>query len=166
MTNNTQSLNPIRRRNQRPFGADQVLAHSEPPGSNSRLPRARSLLSAATRCLREASCWSATRVQTGSCSPAEWALASQKKVLANLYGKFQKLKQSSCPFINLPEISKGRWGLGITPAVMKRCEWVKPLLVAQVKFTKWTHDNRQPVFLGSRTDKEAKNVVREEDKMP
>jgi bifunctional non-homologous end joining protein LigD len=39
----------------------------------------------------------------------------------------------------------------------------KPLLVAQIKFTEWTSDNqlRQPVFLGLRTDKQAKNVVRE-----
>lgn len=45
-----------------------------------------------------------------------------------------------------------RWGLGITPAVMKRCHWVKPVLVARVKFTEWTHDDqlRQPVFLGLR----------------
>ena len=85
------------------------------------------------------------------------------KVLANLYGKFQKLKQSECPFVNLPEKSKGRWGLGITPAMMKRCHWIKPELIAQVKFTEWTHDDqlRQPVFLGLRTDKEAKDVVRE-----
>jgi bifunctional non-homologous end joining protein LigD len=43
--------------------------------------------------------------------------------------------------------------------------WVrlKPVLVAQVKVTEWTHDDqlRQPVFLGLRTDKEAKDVVRE-----
>jgi bifunctional non-homologous end joining protein LigD len=85
------------------------------------------------------------------------------KVLASLYAKFQKLKTPSCPFVNLPEKSKGRWGLGITPAVMKRCHWVKPVLIAQVKFTEWTHDDqlRQPVFLGLRTDKEAKDVVRE-----
>src|SRR5260370_41088312 len=76
-------------------------------------------------------------------------------VLAHLYPKFQKLRAPSCPFVNLPEKSKGRWGLGITPAVMKRCHWVKPVLVAQVKFTEWTHDGqlRQPVFLGLRTDK-------------
>jgi len=85
------------------------------------------------------------------------------KVLANLYAKFQKLRVLSCPFINLPEKSKSRWGLGITPAVMNRCHWVKPVLIAQVKFTEWTHDNqlRQPVFLGLRTDKEAKDAVRE-----
>jgi bifunctional non-homologous end joining protein LigD len=86
-----------------------------------------------------------------------------EKTLANLYAKFQKLRVQSCPFINLPEKSKGRWGLGITPAMMKRCHWLKPVLVAQVKFTEWTHDDqlRQPVFLGLRTDKEAKDVVRE-----
>jgi bifunctional non-homologous end joining protein LigD len=86
-----------------------------------------------------------------------------EKLLASLYNKFQKLRQPTCPFINLPEKTKGRWGLGITPAVMKRCHWVKPVLVAQVKFTEWTHDGqlRQPVFLGLRTDREAKDVVRE-----
>jgi bifunctional non-homologous end joining protein LigD len=85
------------------------------------------------------------------------------KLLSSLYAKFQKLRQSECPFGNLPEKSKGRWGLGITPAMMQRCHWLRPVLVAQVKFTEWTHDDqlRQPVFLGLRTDKEAKDVVRE-----
>jgi bifunctional non-homologous end joining protein LigD len=33
---------------------------------------------------------------------------------------------------------------------------------AQIKFTEWTSDRlRQPVFLGLRTDKAAKEVVRE-----
>jgi bifunctional non-homologous end joining protein LigD len=35
-----------------------------------------------------------------------------EKALAELYRKFQKLRQSDCPFVNLPEKSKGRWGLG------------------------------------------------------
>jgi bifunctional non-homologous end joining protein LigD len=86
-----------------------------------------------------------------------------EKLLASVDAQLQKLKRSTCPFINLPEKTRGRWGLGITLAVMKRCQWVKPALVAQVKFTEWTHDNqlRQPVFLGLRTDKEPKHVVRE-----
>jgi bifunctional non-homologous end joining protein LigD len=85
------------------------------------------------------------------------------KLLASLYNKFQKIRQPRCPFVNLPEKSRGRWGLGITPAVMQRCEWVKAVLIAQVKFTEWTHDHqlRQPVFLGLRSDKEVKEVVRE-----
>jgi bifunctional non-homologous end joining protein LigD len=46
---------------------------------------------------------------------------------------------------------------------MKRCHWVEPVLVAQVKFTEWTSDDqlRQPVFLGLRTNKPATDVVRE-----
>jgi bifunctional non-homologous end joining protein LigD len=37
------------------------------------------------------------------------------------------------------------------------------LVVAQVKFTEWTRDDQlsQPVFLGLRSDKQAKDVVRE-----
>jgi ATP dependent DNA ligase C terminal region len=84
------------------------------------------------------------------------------KVLANLYNRLQRLRQPACPFINLPEKTRGCWGLGITPAVMKRCQWLKPVLIAQVKFTEWTHHGqlRQPVFLGLRTDKEAKDEKR------
>jgi bifunctional non-homologous end joining protein LigD len=61
------------------------------------------------------------------------------------------------------EKAPGRWRQGITPAVMRRCHWVEPVLVAQIKFTEWTLDDqlRQPVFLGLRTDKQAKDVVRE-----
>ena len=46
---------------------------------------------------------------------------------------------------------------------MKRCQWVKPVLVAQVKYTEWTQDDhlRQPVFLGLRADKQVEDVVRE-----
>ncbi len=86
-----------------------------------------------------------------------------EKALAELYRGLRKIKREICPFVNLPEKGPGRWRQGITPAVMKRCEWVEPLLVAQVKFTEWTHDEllRHPVFLGLRTDKEPRDVVRE-----
>jgi bifunctional non-homologous end joining protein LigD len=41
--------------------------------------------------------------------------------------------------------------------------WVKPKLVAEVKFTEWTAagEMRHPVFLGLRTDKKANDVIRE-----
>ncbi len=44
--------------------------------------------------------------------------------------------------------------------------WVKPKLVAEVKFTEWTEggEMRHPVFLGLRTDKPAAEVVREKPK--
>jgi bifunctional non-homologous end joining protein LigD len=42
--------------------------------------------------------------------------------------------------------------------------WVKPDLVAQIRFTEWTSDDklRHPVYLGLRDDKSAEEVVREE----
>ncbi len=42
--------------------------------------------------------------------------------------------------------------------------WVKPVLVAEVRFTEWTSDSllRQPVYLGTREDKKARDVVRED----
>ena len=41
--------------------------------------------------------------------------------------------------------------------------WVKPTLVAQVRFTEWTDDGvlRHPVYLGLRDDKKAASVTRE-----
>jgi bifunctional non-homologous end joining protein LigD len=47
---------------------------------------------------------------------------------------------------------------------MRRCHWLKPELVCQVKFSEWTREGklRQPVFIGLREDKPAANVVREE----
>jgi bifunctional non-homologous end joining protein LigD len=43
--------------------------------------------------------------------------------------------------------------------------WVKPKLVAEVKFTEWTADGemRHPAFLGLREDKRAEEVVREKE---
>ena len=44
--------------------------------------------------------------------------------------------------------------------------WLRPKLVAEVKFTEWTSkgEMRHPVFLGLRTDKKATDVVRETPK--
>lgn len=46
----------------------------------------------------------------------------------------------------------------------ERPHWVKPDMVAEVRFTEWTSDGllRQPVYLGTRTDKKAVEVVRED----
>jgi bifunctional non-homologous end joining protein LigD len=55
------------------------------------------------------------------------------------------------------------WRQGITPAVMKHCHWSEPALLAQINFTEWIGDDqlRQPVFLGLRADKKAKDIARE-----
>jgi bifunctional non-homologous end joining protein LigD len=47
--------------------------------------------------------------------------------------------------------------------IPSRAHWVEPELVAQVAFTEWTRDGRlrHPRYLGLRTDKPAREVVRE-----
>jgi hypothetical protein len=63
---------------------------------------------------------------------------------------------------NLPATGRGL-DPGLTAAEMKRCVWVKPIVVCEVKFTEWTRDDRlrHPVFLGIRNDKSSTDVVRE-----
>jgi len=72
------------------------------------------------------------------------------KTLEELHGKLLPLKAAKSPL----------------PAKVKDetvTTWVKPSLVAEVKFTEWTTagEMRHPVFLGLRTDKRAPDVVRE-----
>ena len=53
--------------------------------------------------------------------------------------------------------------LANAPKSSERPHWIRPELVAQVKFTEWTADHhlRHPVYLGLRDDKRARDVVRE-----
>ena len=83
-------------------------------------------------------------------------------LLASLHREFQKRRTAASPFENLPR-GRSRWGVGMTAAVMKTVSWMRPELVGQVRFSEWTEDGllRQPVFLGLRKDKPAREVVRE-----
>lgn len=85
-----------------------------------------------------------------------------QKLLKSLYQKLQKLIRPNCPFANLPEKS-GQFGRGLTAAEMRRCTWLEPKLVCEIRFSEWTRDNhlRQPAFLGLREDKRAEEVVKE-----
>jgi bifunctional non-homologous end joining protein LigD len=85
------------------------------------------------------------------------------KSLASLHKKLKSEKRDDCPFADLPSRQGGQWVQGITPAMMRKIEWVNPVFVCQVKFAEWTRDGklRQPVFLGLREDKKAQKVIRE-----
>ncbi len=85
------------------------------------------------------------------------------KSLAALHKRFQAEERADCPFADLPSKQGGQWVQGITPAMMRRCTWVNPVFVCQLKFAEWTRDAklRQPVFLGMREDKDARQVGRE-----
>jgi len=85
------------------------------------------------------------------------------KLLASLHAQLDAEGREDCPFADLPSKQGGKWVQGITPAMMRKCHWVNPGFVAQVKFAEWTRDAklRQPVFLGLREDKKPAQVKRE-----
>ena len=44
----------------------------------------------------------------------------------------------NCPFADLPTRHRGRWGEGITAEEMGEYTWVKPNIMAAIKFAEWT----------------------------
>jgi bifunctional non-homologous end joining protein LigD len=86
-----------------------------------------------------------------------------RKSLASLHARFLRATAKACPFKNLPMPGKPRFGAGMGRSAMSSVTWLRPELVAQVKFAEWTDEGllRQPVFLGLRRDKAAKDVERE-----
>jgi len=77
------------------------------------------------------------------------------KTLDDLLAKLERLKRPTSPLAVVPKM----------PRVRKDdVVWVEPKLVAEVRFTEWTHDGhlRAPVYLGLRDDKQARDVHKEE----
>jgi bifunctional non-homologous end joining protein LigD len=83
---------------------------------------------------------------------------------AALFELLYPLKAETCPFTDLPSGKTGHWGEGVTAEDMKILRWVKPRLVAEIAFTEWTRDGhlRHSAFVGLRTDKDPRLVVRED----
>ncbi|MGI8734853.1 MAG: non-homologous end-joining DNA ligase [Pyrinomonadaceae bacterium] len=65
-----------------------------------------------------------------------------QKTLEQVYKLMQPLKTKESPFVDPPKTNEP-------------VQWIKPKLVAQVKFSEWTADRRlrHPIFLGLREDK-------------
>jgi bifunctional non-homologous end joining protein LigD len=82
---------------------------------------------------------------------------------AALFERLKPLGTGKCPFTDLPTGKTSHWGEGVTEEDMKVLRWVQPKLVAEIAFTEWTRDGhlRHSAFVGIRTDKSAKEVVRE-----
>jgi DNA ligase D-like protein (predicted ligase) len=80
-----------------------------------------------------------------------------------LFEKLRLLVIPECPFVNLPEKHRSRWGEGLTADDMKKCVWVRPKLVAQIEFLEWTESDhlRHSMFVGLREDKGPMGVVKE-----
>lgn len=83
--------------------------------------------------------------------------------LRALFQLFQKHRAMACPFVDFPGKRAGRFGQGWTAARVRACTWLRPVLVCQVRFQEWTAEGglRQPVFVGMREDKRARDVKRE-----
>jgi bifunctional non-homologous end joining protein LigD len=70
-----------------------------------------------------------------------------RQALSDMYKRLKPLERKTPPFEE-------------TPKTNEKAHWVKPEVVVEVKFSEWTADRRlrQPIFVGLRDDKDAKDV--------
>jgi bifunctional non-homologous end joining protein LigD len=87
-----------------------------------------------------------------------------RSLLEALHRRMKALAQNKVSFSDLPQPGPH----GIPPYEMKRCTWIRPKLVAEIRFSEWTRDGhlRQPVFLGLRPDLSPLEVKRERAAKP
>jgi bifunctional non-homologous end joining protein LigD len=78
-----------------------------------------------------------------------------RKMLADLWKLLEKLETKTNPFYGPVEADR-------------KVHWVKPELVAEIRFTEWTHETKEgglklraPVFLGLREDKDPRECTLE-----
>jgi hypothetical protein len=51
-----------------------------------------------------------------------------------VFERIKHLKTAKCPFANLPELTAGRWGQGLTAEKTRECVWLRPEVVARIEF--------------------------------
>jgi bifunctional non-homologous end joining protein LigD len=73
-----------------------------------------------------------------------------RQSLLDMYRRLARIERKTSPF-------------STTPRTNEPAHWARPSVVVEIKFNEWTSDGRlrQPVFVGVRTDKAAKEVIRE-----
>jgi bifunctional non-homologous end joining protein LigD len=86
--------------------------------------------------------------------------ASRRQV----FSKLIHLVTPSCPFVNLPETRRSRFGEELNAEKMKKAIWLRPESVAQIEFLEWTEGDRlrHSKFVGLREDKNPRSVVKEQ----
>lgn len=79
--------------------------------------------------------------------------------LTRVWKRLSALASDTCPFAGGVTAKQRSYWTKAEPA-----HWIRPELVAEVRFTEWTDDNvlRHPVYLGMRDDVEPRSVVREQ----
>src|SRR5437660_12255111 len=85
--------------------------------------------------------------------------ASRRQVCS----KLKHLVTPACPFVNLPETRRSRFGEELNSEKMKKAVWLKPESVAQIEFLEWTEADRlrHSKFVRLREDKNAQDVIKE-----
>jgi bifunctional non-homologous end joining protein LigD len=70
--------------------------------------------------------------------------------LAEMYRRLEPLERKTSPFAEVPRTNE-------------KAHWVDPKIVVEVKYSEWTADGklRQPIYLGTRDDKDPQDVGRE-----
>jgi DNA ligase D-like protein (predicted ligase) len=80
-----------------------------------------------------------------------------RRALLRLLEPFQIEK---CPFSNLPTSKSGHWGEGVTAQEMGDYVWLRPEVVADIRFAEWTAGGvlRHAEFAKLRDDKSPKDI--------
>lgn len=86
--------------------------------------------------------------------------ASRRQV----FSKLKHLVVPTCPFVNLPETRRSRFGEELNAEKMKKAVWLRPEVVAEIEFLEWTEGDRlrHSKFVGLREDKDPRQVVKEQ----
>jgi DNA ligase D-like protein (predicted ligase) len=81
-----------------------------------------------------------------------------------VFSKLKHLVTPACPFVNLPETKRSRFGEELNAEKMKKAVWLRPEAVAQIEFLEWTEGDRlrHSKFVGLRQDKNPRTVVKEQ----
>src|SRR5437899_11801717 len=64
--------------------------------------------------------------------------ASRRQV----FSKLKHLVAPTCPFVNLPETRRSRFGEELNAEKMKKAIWLRSESVAQIEFLEWTEGDR------------------------
>jgi bifunctional non-homologous end joining protein LigD len=77
-----------------------------------------------------------------------------RQSLADMYRRLSRIERATSPFAT-------------TPRTNEPAHWTRPTVVVEIKFNEWTSDGRlrQPVFVGFRDDKSAREVTREPESL-
>ena len=64
--------------------------------------------------------------------------ASRRQV----FSKLKHLVTPACPFVNLPDTRRSRFGEELNAEKMKKAVWLRPEAVAQIEFLEWTEGEK------------------------